>query len=123
MKSRHSSTRFLVILHRKLDVTFWGMIFYQNTIDALAESQSVTGLPDCRVNAKLERKNFCAPMSFKDLTNSHCWVSWSASHRFMRCSSLLMPHSDLGCQFVWLNTRDYLTPGHTYRYDNPSHRH
>lgn len=66
-----------------------------------------------------ERMNFCVFISSQDLTNSHRWVSWSASHRFMRRCGLLMSHSDLGCQFVWLNTRDYLTLGHTHCYGNP----
>lgn len=70
-----------------------------------------------------ERTNCCVFISFQDLTNSHRWVSWSASHRFMRCSGLLMSHSDLGCQFVWLNTRDYLTLGHPHRYGNWSQMH
>lgn len=56
------------------------------------------------------------------LTRSRCRVSWSAARKFMRCSSSLMPHSHLSCQFFWLNTRDYLTLGYTCCYGNHSHR-
>lgn len=102
-----------------------------SVLQQVIKMQSATELPHWCGNAILsgqrfslcvETTNCCIFISFQDLTNSHQWVSWSASHRFMRCSGLLMSHSDLGCQFVCFNTRDYLTLGRPHLYDNPPQR-
>lgn len=77
-----------------------------------------TGVQGQRFTIKVRRgESFVA-----GLTRSRCRVSCSAARKFMRCSSSLMPHSHLSCQFFWLNTRDYLTLGYTCCYGNHSHR-